>query len=335
MREKLYFQWHITDACNFRCRHCYQEDFSAESELDLTGLITIHKNITSRARDSKTVINLTGGEPLLRRDFFDLLFYLDGHKTTEEILVITNASLIDEDAIGKFKRAGKLKRLKISLDGGKEETNDSIRGKGSFKRVLDKISFIKRNSCLEVIIMLTVMKSNSHELPSLARLCGDLGLDGLIIERFVPLGQSRSLKAEVIAADDWARIVRESFELADSRPEEKDFVIHKAFWLQFEDGRRQLMGAECNLGEDNFAIMPDGSLLPCRRLALPIGNLLRENFSDIVSNSRIMKDIADKKKLKGRCGVCDIGSCRGCRALAYALTGDYLAEDNLCFKSRL
>lgn len=334
MIKKLYFQWHITNTCNFRCRHCYQEDFSAESELDLAGLITIHNNIVSSAPEANTVINLTGGEPLLRRDFFDLLFYLDGHKTTEEIFVITNASLIDEDVIEKFKRAGKLRQLKVSLDGAAAATNDSIRGKGTFKRVLDKINFIKRNSSLEVIIMLTVMKSNSYELPALARLCGDLGVDGLIIERFIPLGQSSPLKSEAIAADDWARIVRESFELADSSPEERDFVIHKAFWLQFENGRRQLMGAECNLGEDNFAIMPDGGLLPCRRFGLPIGNLLRKNFLDIIADSRVMKDITDKKKLKGRCGVCDIGSCRGCRAMAYALTGDYLSEDNLCFKRK-
>lgn len=327
----LYFQWHITDACNFRCRHCYQHDFTKASDLPLSDLIKVYENIASCAGGRKTKIGITGGEPFLRKDFFDLLRYLDRHDTTEEIAIITNASLIDENTIEKLKEIKKLKRVKISLDGATEKTNDAIRSPGTFRTTLEKINLIQEKSSLEVIIMLTAMRSNTYELPALFQLCGELKVDGLIIERFIPLGQSKGLKSEVINKEDWKRLVSEICEYSEVEMGENDMLPCKAFWVKFKEGDTELLGAECNLGDDAFAILPNGDLLPCRRFAIKIGNLLDKSLKDIMNESRVLKEVADKNKLKGKCRTCGIDKCRGCRAVAYAVENDYLAEDSLCW----
>lgn len=329
--ENLYFQWHITDACNFRCRHCYQHDFTKASDLALDDLIKIYENIASCAGGRKMRINLTGGEPFLRKDFFGLLRYLDKHDATEELLVITNASLIDESAIEKLKEIKKLKQVKISLDGATEKTNDDIRRPGAFRMALEKINLIQEKSSLEVIIMLTAMRSNTYELPALFQLCRDLKVDGLIIERFIPLGQSKDLKSEVMNKEDWKRLVSEICEYMEAEAGEDEMLPCKAFWIKFKEDGTELLGAECNLGDDAFAILPNGDLLPCRRFAIKIGNLLDKSLKDIINESRVLKEVTDKSRLKGKCRACRIDKCRGCRAVAYAVGNDYLAEDSLCW----
>ena len=187
MSDKLYFQWHITDACNFRCRHCYQDNFTKDSELGLDDLIKIYNNITSSAGDKKIVISLTGGEPFLKADFFELLTYLDKQEKTEELAIITNGSLINEGLLKKLGAARKLRQIKVSLDGATEKTNDLIRRPGSFRAVVENINLLQEKTDLEVIVMLTVMRSNNYELPALFQLCRDLKVDPLLIKRFFPL----------------------------------------------------------------------------------------------------------------------------------------------------
>lgn len=267
----------------------------------------------------------------MKADFFDLLAYLDRQEKIEELVVITNGSLINEWLLKNLAAAKKLRQIKVSLDGATERTNDSIRRPGSFRAVVENINLLQEKTDFEVIVMLTMMRSNSYELPALFQLCHDLKVNGLIIERFIPLGQSRGLKAEIVGKDEWRRAVRDIFEFLELRQEDNDVLPCKAFWIKFRDDGAELLGAECNLGEDSFAILPNADLLPCRRFDLKIGNLLREDFSDIVEKSDLLKDVTDKSKLKGRCGSCHLENCRGCRALAYALDEDYLAEDELCW----
>jgi radical SAM protein with 4Fe4S-binding SPASM domain len=329
--DKLFFQWHITDACNFRCKHCYQHGFTRNSDLALPELIKIYENIVSCSGGRKINLNITGGEPFLRKDLYDLLHYLDKHQNTGELMLITNASLIDEKALDGLKSIKKLKAVKISLDGATEKTNDMIRKPGAFRTALEKINLIQEKTGLEVIIMLTLMRSNTYELSALFQLCRELRVDGLILERFIPLGQSGGLKSEVITKEDWKRTVKEICEYMEVDLAESEILPCKAFWIKFDGDDARLLTAECNLGDDAFAIMPNGDLLPCRRFDLVLGNLLKSSFADIVKDNGVLRDIADKSKLKGKCRNCQIDRCRGCRAFAYAVGKDYLAEDSLCW----
>jgi radical SAM protein with 4Fe4S-binding SPASM domain len=92
----------------------------------------------------------------------------------------------------------------------------------------------------------------------------------------------------------------------------------------------ELFGAPCIVGKDGIALMPDGTVYPCRRFPLKIGNLREEKLEDILATSDVTKKLNNKNYLKGKCKTCIIDSCFGCRALAYSVTGDFLAEDPLC-----
>lgn len=330
----MYFQWHVTDMCNFRCRHCYQDNFTRNGEFDLPDLIKVYENILSAAKNKKIVVSLTGGEPFLKNELFELMGYLDNREEIEQIFVITNASLLDEDILKKLEPVRKFKQIKISLDGATKETNDRIRRAGSFDLILNNIKLLQARAKLEIVIMFTAMKSNAHEVPALIQLCRSLAVDGLIIERFIPLGQSRNLTGEVLSQTDWHGIVCGLSDSLEIDAQDEDLLPCKAFWIKFKEDDLEILGAHCNLGEDNFAILPNGDLLPCRRFNLKIGNLFSQNLSEIIRNSKVLKEVSDRNNLFGKCRTCQINSCRGCRALAYAVSGDYLTADNQCWNPK-
>jgi MoaA/NifB/PqqE/SkfB family radical SAM enzyme len=97
----------------------------------------------------------------------------------------------------------KLKKIKISLDGGDAETNDSIRSKGSFEKVMRNLPLIRKAGRFETIFMLNSHEENFKSLPSFFKLCQDLGVDGLIIERFIPLGRGKESLNEVLSKEEW------------------------------------------------------------------------------------------------------------------------------------
>lgn len=332
--NRIYFQWHITDLCNFRCRHCYQDKFDNAAELDEAGLDQVADNIIEHCRKEKAraVINITGGEPFLNKGLFKLLGYLDNKREIEELLIITNASLINDTLIKELKEIKKLKQIKISLEGSSAASNDIIRGKGSFDKVI-KASGLLHNSGYCVTIMFTAMKSNLIQIRDLYTLCKELNVDGLIIERFFPQGNGKLIKDQLLDRNDWFNLTRTLFTLANQDFKEQDSASQRAFWLKFKKGKEELWGADCNVGKDSFCIMPNADVYPCRRFNLKLGNLLETTLAGII-NSTLFSDITGLKR-KGRCGDCDIPDCQGCPALAYLLRGDYHAQDSQCYYGRL
>lgn len=328
--NKLYFQWHITDACNFRCRHCYQDNFDRSSELDGGGLKSVADRLVEAAslQDSKAVISITGGEPFLKKELFELLAYLDTYEEVEELTIITNGSLIDREIISRLNKIKKLNRIKISLEGAEAPSNDAVRGAGSFERATEAIRLLKEETGLCAVIMFTAMKSNLKEASGLLDLCRRFNLDGLVVERFFPLGQGSRVKDELLQRQDWSDLVKDLLELTGEACEEEDVALYRAFWVKFSKGETELLGASCNVGRDAFCIMPNADVLPCRRFGLKIGNLLETPLIEI-ADSPLLTDIITNKR-KGRCADCDISDCRGCPALSYLLTGDYLGEDFQC-----
>ena len=96
---------------------------------------------------------------------------------------------------------------------------------------------------------------------------------------------------------------------------------------------KEEVGASCSIGVDSLCILPDATVFPCRRLPISIGNLKEDSIFKIWYTSKVLWDIRNKKNLKGKCDDCEfIPRCSGCRATAYAMTGDYLAEDPQCWK---
>jgi radical SAM protein with 4Fe4S-binding SPASM domain len=333
MKEQFYIQWHITNLCNLRCKHCYQDDFSKKSDLDWAGLKKVSDNLlnTMREWDKTACIHLTGGEPLLKPELFPLLNDLDQQSMIEELGIITNGFPIDREMIRKLSDFSKLKKIKISLDGGDAETNDSIRQKGTFDKVMQNLPLIKEKERFEILFMFTAMKKNFRSLPSLFKLCQDLGVNGLIIERFIPMGRGREVMGEVLSKEEWKEMIGIFLDFFSNEGEEHSFPPYQAFQISFSGEEPELLGAPCVIGVDGLCIMPEGSVFPCRRFPISIGNLLDESLKQIWGKSELLEQLRRKENLKGKCGGCKIEECRGCRSLALALTGDYLEEDPHCW----
>ena len=333
MKDLFHFQWHITNLCNLRCHHCYQEDFSKNDDLDEAGLKKISDNVLSTLREWSKVacIHLTGGEPLLKPELFPLLNDLNEQRMVGELGMITNGLLFNREVVKRLSVFSKLKKIKISLDGASAEISDSIRYQGSFEKVIKNLSLIKKEGRFEVILMFTVMKRNYKSLLSLLKLCEDLDVDGLIIERFIPWGRGREIMEEVLEKDQWKEMVETLFGFFSMGMENDDATPYQAFQVSFNRGEQELSGAPCVIGVDGLCIMPEGSVFPCRRFPIAAGNLLEDSLKTIWEKSEILERLRRKENLKGKCGKCEVKDCRGCRSLALCLTGDDLAEDPHCW----
>lgn len=329
--DSFYVQWHILDRCNLRCLHCYQTTFSKEREPDWPQLRSAADNLlnTMAAWGTKLDVALTGGEPFLKPELLKLLKYLDNSKNVETISIITNGTTWPDYAhelTGFFK----MMELRISLDGITTETNDAIRGKGTLAKVLENIPRWQ-DLGIPITIMFTVMKRNLHEIPSLLEFGKKLGIDAIIIERFFPLGQGETIAKDILNGPEflgvWQTVLGQVG--VDAAPE--DLIAYRAIRIDFADPEPDVLGSGCVVGKDGMAILPDGTVLPCRRFTLPIGNIMEKSLDEIWRHSEVLGALRDKAGLKGKCRDCLIEACRGCRAMCYCLEGDFLAEDPHCW----
>lgn len=314
-----------------RCRHCYQEIFSPQSDLDWPGLRQVADNFLRSLREKKQTacINLTGGEPFLKPELWPLLEYLNQQPEIIELGIITNGLFLNKEMASKLSLYSKLKQVKVSLDGPDPKTNDSLRGPGIFQKVIDNIINFKKFGSSSVYIMFTIMQRNFRTIPSLLELGEELKVQGLILERFIPWGRGKELITEVLNKEDW----REFLQLLSSLMaiEETDLQgPYQAFQINFQNEVPMLLGAPCVLSEDGFCIMSNGQVYPCRRFPIPVGHLRYESLQQIWNNSALLQDLRRKENLQGKCRICPFKNCRGCRSLALALTGNYFAEDPHC-----
>lgn len=323
MGKEFSFQWHITDFCNLRCKHCYQDIFDRSRELTYDRLIHIVQDISRFLKEQgfeSLSINITGGEPLIYPYLNPLLRALNGINIINEVNIITNGIILPDKVIKE--KYEKLKYLKFSLEGAREETNDLIRGNGSFKKVINNL----KNTNHNFLLMFTLAKYNYRELDDMYRISQKLGAKGFILERFIPLGEGAKIKDMVLNSKEWYEVVDRVATWADLTAE--DLLPYKAFYIDFEENR--ILGAFCNLGE-SCAVMPNGDVYPCRRFPLVLGNLGQESFSKIYPKILDFKANFTKDKLKGKCSLCFVDDCMGCRALSFSLFSDSFAEDYQCW----
>ena len=342
--NEFYFQWHLTDKCNLKCVHCYQNDTSNSSELMLEELKAIADEIDltlSRwKKDGRVAV--TGGEPFVRKDVIDLLTYLEQLPHIKKLGILTNGTLIKQN-IEFLKRLTKLHYVQLSLE-GRKEINDGIRGNGTFDTVIESTGILVASG-IPTRWMVTLHKKNVSEVPFIIDLALENGVSTLTFERLVPMGSGESFTDYVLSPEE----LKEIFEHIVKRSDEEyskgsglTVLKLRTLWVLVDPERadkdlatpiEQAVGACCSIGMDSLCILPDATVLPCRRLPIPIGNLKNDSLFKIWYTSKVLWDIRDKRNLKGKCNGCEyIPRCGGCRATAYALTGDYLAEDPQCWK---
>jgi len=338
------FQWHITDRCNLRCTHCYQDDYSGSNELDLSGLKRIADEIIRTLSIWNKVgdIAITGGEPLVKKEVFHLINYLESFDEISSVDILSNGTLINEGIVEQIRDLNKVRCVQISLDGASAESNDAIRGKGTFEEALTGIRLL-RKSGINVNVMFTLQRRNVEDIPAIIDLAVVEGISSLTIERFVPTGSGAKINDELLSPEE----IKKAFGYISERAEQEinrggltSISRSRPLWVMCNSrslvadmNDKNAAGGICSIGLDGLCILPDATVLACRRLPIPIGNLKNDSLLKIWHTSELLWEIANKRNLKGKCNSCEfIAQCSGCRAMAYACTGDYLAEDPQCWK---
>lgn len=338
----LFVIWEVTSACNLRCKHCLSRSGKPNSnELNTK---EAKKLIDSLEKMKVLYINISGGEPLLRPDIFELLGYASKKKLAIDLL--TNGALITKDIIERLEDTN-IFHLQVSLDGiGK--THDQFRGiSGSYERSIKAIELL-RDADYGVSISSAVTKQNIKEIPKIIDLAVDLGANLYKTTLFMPTGRGKDNagKYELTSQE-----VKEFASMLDEKKKEigdKITISNEEIypWLMENSNKKGSNSFKsedsskigCTAGNSSFYITADGKVTPCPFLRDFIAGDVRENnLKQIWDNSSTFDIFRNIKQgdLKGKCSNCDylgIDCYGGCRAAAFAHSGDIYAEDPLCWK---
>ncbi len=329
--NEFYFQWHITELCNLRCRHCYHEDYQLIG-LELPDLLNIASHLCDAICEWGKIgsFSITGGEPFLRKnEVFQLLDFLTNRDEIGYVDILTNGTLINDQVLDNLIKYEKLRRIQISLE-GLQDTNDKIRGSGSFNLIMDKLMQLQKKG-LTTAVMMTVGKHNKDEVIPLAEKLGEYGVEAFVTDRFIPEGQSNYLGEWVLSPRELREVYEKCYNFFQRDLKPRMLLYRTLFCLLNPEDEH--IGAMCSAGNNALTIMPNGDVFPCRRLPLRLGNLLQTTVYDLWYTHPVLWKLRNPDNLKGKCNRCEyIPICRGCRAMAYAITSDYMDADPQCWK---
>lgn len=337
--------WNLTYRCNLACEHCYldagakplvdKESFWDRSELSTTQCRAVIDDIASFAPESLVI--LTGGEPLLRRDILDIIRYANAKSLW--VVVGTNGVKITSNLAEVLMQEG-LRGLALSLDSLDADRHDAFRGvKHAWKNTVHGASILGEAG-LSFIIQTTVGRHNLSELEAIAEFAyRELSAKVWNLYFLVPTGRGEFVSD--ITPDEYDRVLGD-LHVIQRRYSGKMVVnakcaphyIKTLFELDPESPflRSYSGGAGgCPAGTHYLGIRPNGDVTPCPYLPVFGGNLKSSGLADIWQHSDPFVKIRERHALGGRCGDCEFNAtCGGCRARAYGATGSYTEEDPLC-----
>jgi radical SAM protein with 4Fe4S-binding SPASM domain len=335
--------WNLTYRCNLACEHCYldaggapqvgTENFADRSELSTDECFRVIDEIAAFAPECLTI--LTGGEPLLRRDILEIV-----RRAAERelwVVVGTNGVRITENVSRRLAEAG-ARGLSLSLDALDPDRHDRFRKvRGAWRNTVEGAEILNRTG-LPFIVQTTAGAHNLGELDAIAAFAHDrLAAKVWNLYFLVPTGRGQFV--------------------SDITPAQYDEVLASLYRIQRKYDRRMLVNAKCAphyiktmlenglppartysggaggcpAGTHYMGIRPNGDVTPCPYLPVFAGTLRSASLADLWTSSELFTDIRRRTSLGGRCGECEMnGHCGGCRARAYGMTGDLMAEDPLC-----
>ncbi|MEA3334218.1 MAG: heme b synthase [Pseudomonadota bacterium] len=332
--------WETTRSCNLSCIHCRAaaEKGPYSGELDTEKAFAFLDTVASF---SKPIIILTGGEPMLRDDIYDLAAY--GTKLGLRMVLATNGTLVDQDSIKRMIDSG-IKRISVSLDGANAETHDSFRQvKGAFANSLRALDFARDNG-MEFQVNTTITKLNISEIPAILDLTVKLGAVAHHIFLLVPTGRGKELEEQEIPAEEYERTLNWFYDQRDKVPLQLKATC-APHYLRILRQRSKAEGKKVTfkthgldavtrgcLGGIGFCFVSHtGDVQPCGYLEAKAGNILETNFQKIWEESEVFTRLRDYDALEGKCGICEYKRvCGGCRARAFEATGNYMAEEPYC-----
>lgn len=336
-------QWHITERCNWHCQHCYQGEYPCP-DLDLKQLFHIFDQFLSLIKkwqisSQRAYLTLTGGEPFLRKDFFQLLKKVGKHSHLYRWSILSNGSLITKEILKKLKEFN-IYQFQVSLE-GMEENNDRVRGKGAFKKTIEAIKLL-READIPTLVSFTLTKKNINDVVPLAGLLDQLGVARLGTRRLVPWGRGKELEEYMIQPEElkdyYFKIKEINQKLAKERKKFRVLIGCEGAIFNEEmltDSSPAMKTPLCGVtlgGQLN--VMANGDILPCRRFSLVVGNALKDKFEDVYY-SKQMRDLRDINKLHPFCRNCsNFSDCLGgAKCVTYAYSGQRNFPDVQCWRA--
>ena len=326
MVKRFILQWHLSENCNLRCIHCYQENHKpiCLKYSDLEKIYKQYKNLLKKL-DMKGHINITGGEPLCNPFFFKILDLIKEDSDLISFSVLTNGTLITDKIAQKIKSYNPY-YVQVSLEGTRK-TNDFIRGKGTYKKISEGIKALKKQG-IYTSISFTATKLNYKEFPKVVKLAKKLNVDNVWSDRFIPLGNSdKKLMMNYDETREYLEIMnRERNKLLK---EKSNTSVSMRRALQFEPNNS--FPYSCTAGDTLLTVMENADLVPCRRMPIVVGNLLKDDMYKLYKNNKILKDLR-KNTVPDDCKDCEHGKlCKGgLKCLTYAIYKDLNHKDVGC-----
>lgn len=332
--------WEVTRICNLRCAHCRASADNRDytGELDTKAAFQLLDQIADVGRP---IVILTGGEPLMRPDIFDLADYGTGKGL--RMVMAPNGTLVTRGVAAKMAASG-IQRISVSLDGATREQHDGFRGvDGAFDGALAGIQAAKSEG-IEFQINTTISRYNYEQIPDILRLAEDLGAAALHIFLLVPTGRGKYIVDQAITAEEYESTLNWFYDQKKKTPLQLKATCAPHYYrilrqrakdegvsVSYQTHGLDAVTRGCLGGTAFCFISHTGIVQPCGFLDVNCGDVTRASFADIWRNSQVFQSLRDFGNLKGKCGACEFkGVCGGCRARAYEATGDYLAEEPLC-----
>lgn len=332
--------WEITRNCNLSCVHCRAAATNGpySGELDTAACLRLLDQIR---KVGQSIVILTGGEPLLRDDIFEVARY--GTDLGLRMVMAPNGTLINADNANQMATAG-IKRISVSLDAATEEAHDRFRGvEGAYQGALQGIEHAKAAG-VEFQVNTTITKANFKEIPKIMQLAEKLGAVAHHIFLLVPTGRGKYILDTAIDAQEyeaslnWFYDQREKTNMqlkATCAPHYYRILRQRARKegkaVSFQSHGLDAVTRGCLGGTGFCFISHRGIVQPCGFLDVESGDVTQQPFDQIWHESEVFNNLRNFDALGGKCGACHYKRvCGGCRARAYEATGDYMAEEPLC-----
>lgn len=345
MKPYFAFQWHITDTCDQRCKHCYifaEDNCKKLTEMPFDRMEQVLESIEDMCeRLGRTpYIYITGGDPILHKDFRKL-----AQKLKEKDIrwaILGNPFHLNDEVCRKLREHGCVK-YQLSLD-GMRETHDMFRKPGSFDTTIEEIDCIK-NAGMYCAIMSTVSSANIGDFPKLIDLCAEKNVDVFAFGRYCPTSGQKSEEYHIPPQQyrKFMDMCHKKFEEHKKNGCTTTFQLKDHLWTLYlyenglfklpENSSHEMIYDGCHCGIGHMTIIPTGDVYACRRMESKIGNVFETSLYDLF-NSAELDEYRQWDKFE-KCSKCELrGYCRGCPAVTFGYTGNMYAPDPQCWKER-
>ncbi len=319
--------WELTRNCNLSCVHCRASATCGPYEDELTteeckGIIDGILEFSS-----PTVI-LTGGEPLLRDDIFEIIEY--GHKKGLRLVIAVNGTLLTTEKAKRLK-AGGIQRVSMSIDGKDKESHDRFRGvEGSFDAVM-RAALILTEVGLPFQINTTVTSRNAGDLEAIYDLTKSVGAVAWHTFLLVPVGRGEGLKGEELDGKTYEDVLHWLHGVESRGELEMKVTCAPHYYRIVKEKGGTPKSAGCLAGKSFLFISHRGIAQPCGYLEAASGDIRRDGVRKVWEDSPVFNRLRELSSYKGKCGDCKyLRICGGCRARAFELTGDIMEAEPLC-----